>query len=121
MTEALAGKTAAPSGPVEAVTAALKGYVDFAGRATRSEYWWYLLFWFIVVGVTGAINENLGAVVVLALLLPSLAVAIRRLHDIGKSGWWFLINFLPLIGGLIFLYFAVQPSAGDNDYGTAAA
>jgi uncharacterized membrane protein YhaH (DUF805 family) len=114
-------RSAAPSGPIEAVIAALKGYVDFAGRATRTEYWWYLLFWFIVVGATGAIKETLGSVVVLALLLPSLTVGIRRLHDIGKSGWWVLIGFVPLIGPLILLYFAVQPSEGDNDYGPAPA
>jgi uncharacterized membrane protein YhaH (DUF805 family) len=121
MTEALAGKSSAPSGPVEAVLAALKGYVNFSGRATRSEYWWFYLFWIIAVGVTAFINENLAAIVILALLLPSLAVLIRRLHDIGKSGWWCLIGLIPVIGPLILLYWAVQPSAGDNDYGAAAA
>jgi uncharacterized membrane protein YhaH (DUF805 family) len=117
MTEA----TTRPAGPVEAVSAAMKGYVKFSGRATRTEYWWFYLFWLIVVGVTGYINQNLGALVVLVLLLPGVAAGIRRLHDIGKSGWWILVAFIPLIGGLILLYFLVQPSEGDNDYGTAAA
>ena len=120
MTDAIAGPTTRPAGPVEAVSSVLKGYVKFSGRATRSEYWWFYLFWLILVVVTGMISENLAAVLILALLLPSLAVGVRRMHDIGKSGWWLLVALIPLIGGLILLYFLVQPSVGDNDYGPAA-
>ena len=121
MTDAIAGPTTRPAGPVEAVSSVMKSYARFSGRATRSEYWWFYLFWIIAVLVTGMINENLAALVVLALLLPSLAVGVRRLHDIGKSGWWLLVMLIPLIGGLILLYFLVQPSEGDNDYGPAPA
>jgi uncharacterized membrane protein YhaH (DUF805 family) len=110
----------APSGFIESVKAGLSSYATFSGRAARAEYWWFFLFWIIVLGVTGLINETFGVLAVLALLLPSLAMSVRRLHDIGKSGWFYLINLIPLIGPLIVLYWAVQPSEGDNDYGAAA-
>ncbi len=124
MTEDVAGKPAAPHaplGPVEAVTAALKNYAKFTGRARRSEYWWFFLFWIIAIFATSFISQNLAAIVVLALILPSLGVGIRRLHDIGKSGWWCLVSLIPLIGALVLIYWAVQPSGGDNAYGPAPA
>ena len=111
----------APSGFGQAVMAGLAGYVDFSGRATRAEYWWFYLFWFLALVVSGFINETLSVLVLVGLLLPNLAVSIRRLHDIGKSGWFYLINLLPLVGPLIVLYWALLPSDGDNDYGMAAS
>jgi len=119
-TTAAAAARSAPSGPVEAVLAALKGYVNFSGRATRAEYWWFILFWFLAIAAIAFISETLAGIVVLVLLLPNLTVSIRRLHDIGKSGWWYLIGFLPLVGPFILLYLFVQPSDGDNPYGAAA-
>ncbi len=124
MTEDVAGKPAspqAPLGPVEAVSGALKNYAKFTGRARRSEYWWFFLFWIIAIFATSFISQNLAAIVVLALILPSLGVGIRRLHDIGKSGWWCLISLIPVIGALVLIYWAVQPSGGDNAYGPAPA
>ena len=65
------------------------------------------------------VGETVANLVFLGLLLPSLAVGARRLHDIGKSGWWQLVNLIPLIGLILLLYWTVQPSEGDNTYGPA--
>ncbi len=98
-------------------------YADFEGRTSRKAYWMFTLYYFIlsiVVGiVAGIINfELLGTVLSLALLLPSLGMGFRRLHDINKSAWWLLVSFIPIIGFLVLLYFAVQPGdKGDNQYG----
>jgi uncharacterized membrane protein YhaH (DUF805 family) len=108
---------------MEAVKAVLTNYVGFSGRARRSEYWWYMLFYVIVVIVAsvigGMINFPLLAVLVeLALLLPNLAVAIRRLHDTGRSGWWLLIGLIPLVGAIVLIVFCVQDSQpGQNKHG----
>jgi len=95
---------------------ALKNYADFQGKATRSEYWYFALFNLLALIVLA----GLGAVVhflmflyfiyAIAVLIPGLAVSVRRLHDIGKSGFWLFIGLVPIIGGLILLYFMVQPS-----------
>ena len=92
------------------------------GRASRSEYWsFYLVFIIADIGLTIA-DSALGTPLVLlllALIPASFCAAIRRMHDIGKSGWWLLIGFIPLIGGLVLLYWFIfdggQPHA--NDYG----
>lgn len=104
---------------VDAVKQCFTKYVAFEGRASRSEYWWWALFIFVVSIVLGMANAGMLAnLFSLGTLLPSLAVGVRRLHDIGKSGWWLLLCFIPLIGWLVLLYWAVQPSAGgDNAYG----
>jgi uncharacterized membrane protein YhaH (DUF805 family) len=108
----------------------LKKYADFTGRAQRAEYWYFALFYilfFIVLalidGRVGAFNHAMGVgflsgVFALAMLIPSLAVTVRRLHDTSRSGWWILISLIPLIGGIVLLVFACQDSApGDNAYG----
>ena len=106
----------------------LKQYTRFHGRARRKEYWYFYLINFLITIVLLFLDrfilrqtEGIGfllAIYTLGVLLPSIAVAIRRLHDIGKSGWWYLINFIPLIGGLIFLYFTVLDSEpGQNKFG----
>jgi uncharacterized membrane protein YhaH (DUF805 family) len=97
-------------------------YADFNGRASRPEFWWFALACFLVAVVFNLLRlELLGALVNLALLLPSLAVGSRRLHDIGKSGWFQLIWLIPLIGWAIMIYWLVQPSAGPNEYGEGPA
>lgn len=97
-------------------------YADFNGRASRPEFWWFALACFLVAVVFNLLRlELLGALVNLALLLPSLAVGSRRLHDIGKSGWFQLIWLIPLIGWAIMIYWLVQPSAGPNAYGEGPA
>jgi uncharacterized membrane protein YhaH (DUF805 family) len=103
----------------QAVQTCFSKYVDFSGRASRSEYWWFVLAYIVVAVVAGFIHEYVYVLAVLAFLLPLLAAGARRLHDIGKSGWWLLVGLIPVIGGLVLLYFTVQPSeAGANDYGS---
>lgn len=107
---------------VDAVKSCFTKYVGFEGRATRSEYWWWVLFIFLVSIVLGMLRLGMvGNLFSLATLLPSIAVGARRLHDIGKSGWWQLLGLIPLLGWLVLLYWAVQPSEGNNDYGSAEA
>ena len=105
----------------EAVT--LK-YKDFSGRARRREYWSYALCTFVIACVVGLIDGLIGQrhilslVVSLALLLPSLAISLRRLQDIGKPWQYILFAFVPIIGVLYLLYLGVQDSQpGDNAYG----
>ncbi len=101
-------------------------YATFTGRATRSEYWWFVLGSLIISVALSIIDSImfdsksgvLQPLFSLAVLVPSIAVGIRRLHDIGKSGWWILISIIPIIGWIIALIFAVtdsQPMA--NQYG----
>ena len=110
----------------EAVRSVLGQYAGFSGRARRSEFWyWYLLLVIAaaVVGVVGVASlsaaEVLAVVLLLATALPSLAVAVRRLHDIGSSGWWVLIAPIPF-GGIVLLVFYLRESdPGPNQYGAA--
>jgi len=119
-----------------AVKSVLGKYATFSGRAVRSEFWWFVLA-FVILSIVLSVVEGavlapmlgfkafspdagqpLSMIASLALLLPYLAVAIRRLHDIGRSGWWFLISFIPIIGFFVMLYWFVQPSAeGTNEFG----
>ena len=108
----------------------LKKYAVFSGRARRKEYWFFVLFNLIISLVLtfidsalGTLNEETGygllsGVYSLAVLIPSLAVAVRRLHDTGRTGWWLLIGLIPLIGLIVLLIFFVQDSKpGENEYG----
>ena len=99
----------------------LKHYVDFNGRAPRAEFWYFVLFNFIIALVVSGIGyaiglDKLGSLY--SLLLPALAVSVRRLQDTGKSGWFVLLGLIPLVGALILIYFYVQDSQpGENQYG----
>lgn len=107
----------------------LKNYAVFSGRARRAEYWWFFLFNLlasivlsIIDNVTGLISAGgfgiLGTIYALAVLIPGLAVLVRRLHDTNRSGWWVLIAFVPLIGAIVLLVFAVLDSQPEtNQYG----
>ena len=95
---------------VDAVKTCLRKYGTFSGRASRSEFWWFALFTVLLSIVASMVSELLNGVVSLALLLPSLAVGARRLHDIGKTGWLQLIWMIPLIGWAFMIYWLVQPS-----------
>ncbi len=108
----------------------LKKYATFSGRARRKEYWMFVLFniIFSVVAtildsVLGTLDQDTGygllsGLYALAVLLPSLAVLVRRLHDIGKSGWWIFITLIPLVGAIWLLVLMVTDSQpGDNQYG----
>lgn len=108
----------------------LKQYADFNGRARRKEYWMFVLFNIIFSIVAMILDNILGIAIggigygllyglyVLAVLIPSIAVAVRRLHDIGKSGWMILISLIPLIGAIWLLVLLVTDSnSGENEYG----
>lgn len=101
---------------------ALKKYADFTGRARRKEYWMFFLFYMIFYIVTAAVDTVLGMqmfsiIFSLALFVPSISIAARRLHDTGRSGWWQLIVLVPLIGLIILIVFLVQDSHDANSYG----
>ncbi|WP_163970319.1 DUF805 domain-containing protein [Oceanobacillus halotolerans] len=102
----------------------LKNYVNFQGRARRTEYWMFTLFNLLAIILLTIIEAMIGLFGVLtflyniAILLPALAVQIRRLHDIGRSGWWILISFVPIAGGIILLVFmCLDSEPNDNQYG----
>jgi len=128
-------------------------YFQFSGRATRSEFWYFILYSIIISFVLGLIGSVLGIEYVmqmdtvkvlegtgelvsttvdfplnllqiffsLLLFIPSLAISIRRLHDLGRTGWWYLISLIPLLGALVLLIFFVLPSQEhDNEYGAYA-
>lgn len=108
----------------EAVKRALtENYCNFNGRASLSEYWWFALFAFIISAIISLIFKDntlmiVNGIVELILLLPSLGLGVRRLHDTNRSGWWILINLIPVIGWIIFIVFAVKPSDPvPNQYG----
>jgi uncharacterized membrane protein YhaH (DUF805 family) len=106
----------------ESIKTCFTKYATVQGRASRPEYWWFFLFSVLLQMAGGIVSETLAGVLVVALLLPSVAVGARRLHDIGRSGWWLLIGLIPLIGALILLYWFCQPSSqGANEYGEAPA
>ncbi|CAG1000904.1 Inner membrane protein YhaH [Burkholderiales bacterium] len=109
---------------------ALKKYAVFEGRSRRREYWFYALFCVIISIVLGLVDMMLGlwsdengigllsGVFSLGVLIPSLAVGARRLHDTGRSGWWLLIGLIPLIGMIVLIIFFVFDSQpGTNAYG----
>lgn len=107
----------------------LKKYAVFTGRARRREFWMFALINFIIAlvltfidGMLGTIQAGgyglLSSLYLLAVLLPSLAVSVRRLHDTGRSGWWILIGLVPVVGFIVLLVFYVTDSeAGSNRYG----
>lgn len=107
-----------------------KKYACFSGRARRQEYWLFVLFNIIagiIVGVISGVLVSvtnvtafayLGTIYNLAVLIPGLAVLFRRLHDTGRSGWWWLIAFIPLIGIIVLIVFCcIDSQPGENQYG----
>jgi uncharacterized membrane protein YhaH (DUF805 family) len=113
-----------------AVRVCLRKYATFSGRASRSELWWFVLFECLVSAAASVLDVGIGASDVkpitalagLALLLPSLAVAVRRLHDIDYSGWWILIIVIPVLGALALLvFYCLAGSEGDNRFGPPAS
>jgi uncharacterized membrane protein YhaH (DUF805 family) len=99
-------------------------YFDFNGRARRAEFWWYVLVNIIIAIILNVISsilhlgQLLGGLYNLAVLLPSLGVGVRRLHDINRSGWWILIAFVPIVGAILLIYWYAQAgTSGANTYG----
>jgi uncharacterized membrane protein YhaH (DUF805 family) len=129
----------APLSMDEAVRRCLARYAHFSGRAPRSEYWWYALamnlaVWiaFLVaeavaggltsdIAVAAAVGRTVQGLLILALALPSLAVAVRRLHDTERSGWWLLVAFVPLLGPILVIVFLAMPGTAEpNRFGLPA-
>ena len=102
---------------LEAVKLAFVHYADFKGRARRSEYWWFTLFNIVVSSVISGIFPELAWIWTLAVLVPGIALVVRRLHDVGKSGWFYLWIFLPLAGYIIMLIQLLKDSGPDNQWG----
>lgn len=109
---------------------ALKKYAVFSGRSRRMEFWYFVLFNLVVYIVLSLIDGLLGTYNIvsgvgllsgiygLAVLIPTLALWVRRLHDIDRTGWWVLINLIPLVGTIVLLVFALTPGTpGSNRYG----
>ena len=111
-----------------------KNYANFNGRARRSEYWYFALMNFIIIigiyilmaiaiatsrsAIVGGVFIGLVIVFALATLIPSIAVLVRRLHDIGKSGWWYFISLVPFIGGIwLLVLMCTDSQVGSNEYG----
>ncbi|MER6192195.1 DUF805 domain-containing protein [Streptomyces cyaneofuscatus] len=104
--------------------AVLKNYAGFSGRARRKEYWMFTLISFVISLVLSIIGNLIGAdflsyIYAVAILIPTLAVAVRRLHDTSRSGWWLLIGLIPLVGFIILIVFlASEGKQEPNQYGT---
>lgn len=113
-------------GFMEAVqTVITKRFADFQGRSQRAEYWWFFLFNILlqfvlmaIVAIMPTIGGILALLVILALIIPGIAVTIRRFHDLDKSGWWILISFVPFLGVILLIYWFTQKgTSGENRFG----
>lgn len=101
----------------QAVSECFHKYATFSGRARRSEFWWWTLF-MAIISVLLRILPIVGVILWIITLLPSLAVFWRRMHDIGKNGWWILLSLLPVVGGIILLVWECRDSEREeNKYG----
>jgi uncharacterized membrane protein YhaH (DUF805 family) len=100
----------------EAVSNCVTKYADFEGRASKSEYWWWILFIFLASTGFAIVNEKLCDLFWLVVLLPTVAVTTRRLHDTDRSGWWQLINLLPFIGFILMIIWCVQEPVEPNRF-----
>ena len=100
-------------------TVLTENYANFRGRAQRSEFWWFVLFTFVCTVALGAVADLLAGLFSLAVLLPAIGVAVRRLHDVDRSGWWYLLVLIPVLGPLILVFaFYIHPGTpGANRFG----
>lgn len=112
---------------VDAYKRFLSNYFNFKGRSTRSDYWYVVLANMLigfVLGLIGGMVEGLaflGGLYTLAVLIPGIALVVRRFHDINKSGWWYFIAFVPLVGFIVMLVFLCTASVNENNkYGERA-
>lgn len=107
---------------VDSVKTVYGNYANFSGRARRSEYWWWFLFQIVIalvlLLVEGGTTGILGIIWSLANLVPGIAVGVRRLHDLDKTGWWLLIALVPFVGAILLIYwFASEGTRQSNQYG----
>ena len=110
-------------GMKEAVRSVLiENYANFNGRASRSEYWYFVLAYLIVYVIFFALASavpvlGLLGIAFLGLIIPAIAVGVRRLHDLDKSGWWYLLGLVPLLGLILLYWFCLPGTPGPNQYG----
>lgn len=103
-----------------AILNCFKKFADFKGRSARSEFWYFQLFCLLLSIFLHFISQNLASLAMLIVMLPNLAVSVRRMHDIGRSGWWVCIVAIPIVGLFLFLFWAIQDSDPEtNQYGLA--
>jgi uncharacterized membrane protein YhaH (DUF805 family) len=101
----------------------LKKYAVFSGRARRREYWMFILFHLVIAAVLLTVDRVLfdqpilTLIYLVAMIVPTVAVVVRRLHDTGRSGWWYLLNFVPLVGLVVFVFVCSSGNIGPNEYG----
>lgn len=105
---------------IESIQTCFRKYATFDGTAGRSEYWWFFLFNVIAGSILAEIGRVPSVIFTLAMLLPSIAAATRRLHDTDRSGWWQLICFVPLVGWIVLIVFLAQEGKA-NRYDVAPA
>ncbi|MCD6026504.1 MAG: Integral rane protein [Solimicrobium sp.] len=106
---------------IESIRTCFTKYTDFNGRATRSEYWWFVLFTVLVTTVLDIVDSSFIAstLFLLLVLLPVFSVSVRRLHDTNRSGWYLLFDLIPLIGWILLTVWTAQKSVEEaNRYGT---
>jgi len=110
----------------EAINSAFKNYATFKGRASRSEFWYFFLFSILISLIAQqldfALHQNesgaISGIVTIILLVPGIALQVRRLHDIGKSGWWFFLNLIPLLGQIALIILScMRGHTETNQYG----
>jgi uncharacterized membrane protein YhaH (DUF805 family) len=109
----------------DAVRSVLTRYADFSGRARRAEYWWFFLFAVLVALVAAVLDGIIGASVfslltALGLLVPNLAVSVRRLHDTDRSGWWLLLNLVPFGGIVLLVFYCLEGQPHPNRFGPSS-
>jgi uncharacterized membrane protein YhaH (DUF805 family) len=108
---------------LQAITSGFSNYVNFSARAIRSEYWYWVLFTTVGAFVTAFIDRMDGVVALyplfgLATILPSIAIGVRRLHDLDRSGWWLLLGFVPVIGAIVLIiWFCYGGTPAANRFG----
>lgn len=103
---------------IDAVKLFFTKYADFNTRSRRSEYWWSVLFCAVASSLTAGILKDYAWIWSLVVLIPTIAISVRRLHDIGRPGTWYLLNLIPVVGSIILLVWYCQDSTGDNQWGS---
>ncbi len=103
---------------MESIDICFKKYADFNGRASRAEFWWWILFTFICSAVLTPVSEYVAGLFQLVVLVPTLAVSWRRLHDIGRAGGFFFIGLIPLVGWIfVLIWYATPTQPFQNRFG----
>ena len=117
-----------PMSYIEAIKSGYSNYAKFNGRASRSEFWWFVLFYAVVILIVNQIVSLTGLPIIISVLvwasfvLPMLGLYFRRLHDVDRTAWWILIAFVPLIGSIVLIVFWATPGTeGDNRFGPPTA